>query len=165
MLALNNLQNGISVNINMLTGEGQYITAAAQTTMDAQAFTQASKAAHKAGFCLPPSYSPTGILFYYKTRSKWTLHELCRQITKCSVSSVQSLSCPTLWPHRLQHTRLPCSSPIPGACSNSCPSSWWCHSTVSSSVIPVSSCLQSFLAWGSFLRSQVFASKCYGPTN
>ena len=58
MLALNNLQNGISVNINMLTGEGQYITAAAQTTMDAQAFTQASKAAHKAGLCLPPSYVP-----------------------------------------------------------------------------------------------------------
>ena len=71
----------------------------------------------------------------------------------------------TLWPHRLQHARLPCSSPTPGACSNSCPSSWWCHSTISSSVVPVSSCLQSFPAWGSFLRSQVFASKCYWPTN
>ena len=41
----------------------------------------------------------------------------------------------SLWPHGLQHTRLPCPSPTPGACSNSCPSSWWCHPTISSSVI------------------------------
>ena len=41
----------------------------------------------------------------------------------------------SLWPHGLQHTRLPCSSPAPEACSNSCPSSWWCHPTISSSVI------------------------------
>ena len=40
-------------------------------------------------------------------------------------------SCPTLWPHGLQHTRLSCPSPTPGSCSNSCPSSWWCHSTTS----------------------------------
>ena len=53
MLALNNLQNGISVNIDMLLGEGQYITVAAQTKMDTQAFTQASKAAHNACLCLP----------------------------------------------------------------------------------------------------------------
>ena len=53
MLALNNLKNGISVNIDMLLGEGQYITVAAQTKMDTQAFTQASKAAHKACLCLP----------------------------------------------------------------------------------------------------------------
>ena len=50
----------------------------------------------------------------------------------------------------LQHTRLPCPSPVPGACSNSCPSSQWCHSTISSLVIPFSSCLHSFTAWGSF---------------
>ena len=66
-------------------------------------------------------------------------------------------SCLTLWPHGLQHVRLPCPSPTPGACSNSYPSSRWCHPTISSSV-PFSSCLQSFPAAGSFLRSQFFAS-------
>jgi len=55
-----------------------------------------------------------------------------------------------LWPHWLQHTRLPCPSPTPGAYSNSRPSSHWCHPTISSSVIPFSSCPQSFQAWGFF---------------
>ena len=64
----------------------------------------------------------------------------------------------SLWPHGLQHARLPCPSPTPGACSNSCPLSRWCDPTISSSVIPFSSCLQSFLASGSFLMSQPFAS-------
>ena len=63
----------------------------------------------------------------------------------------------SLWPHGLQHARLPCPSPAPRACSNSCPSSQWCHPT-SSSVIPFSSCLQSFPASGSFPVSQFFAS-------
>ena len=63
-----------------------------------------------------------------------------------------------LWPHGLQHTRLPCPSPTPGACSNSCPSSQWCHPTISLSVIPFSSCLQSFPASGSFQMSQLFTS-------
>ena len=63
-----------------------------------------------------------------------------------------------LWPHGLQHSRLPCPSPTPGACWNLCPSSRWCHPTVSSSVIPFSSCLQSFAASGSFPTSQFFAS-------
>ena len=53
---------------------------------------------------------------------------------------------------------LPCPSSSPGAYSNSCPLSWWCHPTISSSVIPFSSCLQSFPASGSFLMSQLFAS-------
>ena len=48
-------------------------------------------------------------------------------------------SCPTLQPHRLQRARLPCPSPTPGAYSNSCPSRWWCHPTISSSVLPFSS--------------------------
>ena len=52
----------------------------------------------------------------------------------------------SLWPHGLHHTRLPCPSPTPGAYSNSCPSSRWCHPTISSSVVPFSSCLQSFPA-------------------
>ena len=55
-------------------------------------------------------------------------------------------SCPTLWPHGPQHSRLPCPSPAPGACSNSCPLSWWCYPTISSSVVPFSSRLQSFPA-------------------
>ena len=60
------------------------------------------------------------------------------------------------WPHGLQHARLPRPSPIPGASSNSCPLSWWCHTTISFSVVPF--CLQSFPASGSFLMSQFSAS-------
>ena len=61
-------------------------------------------------------------------------------------------------PHGLQHARLPCPSPSPGAFPNPCPLSWWCHPTISSSVVPFSSCLQSFPASGSFPMSQLFAS-------
>ena len=64
----------------------------------------------------------------------------------------------SLWLHGLHHTRLPSPSPAPGACSNSCSSSQWCHPTISSSVIPFSSCLQSFPASGSFPMSQFFIS-------
>ena len=63
-----------------------------------------------------------------------------------------------LWPHGLQHARFPCSSPSPGACWNLCPWSRWCHPTISSSVVPFSSCLQSFPAAGSFPISQFFTS-------
>ena len=66
----------------------------------------------------------------------------------CSVMS------DSLWPHGLQHARLSCPSPTPRACSNSCPLSRWCHPTISSSVIPFSSCPQYFPALRSFLRSQ-----------
>ena len=69
-----------------------------------------------------------------------------------------SIMSDSLQPQGLQHARLPCPSPTPGACSNSCPLSWWCHLTISSSVIPFSSCLQSFPALGSFPMSQLFAS-------
>ena len=68
----------------------------------------------------------------------------------------------SLQPHGLQHTRLPCPSSSPGICSNSCPLSWWCYPTISSSVIPFSSCLQSFPASGSFLMSWLFTSD--GPS-
>ena len=64
----------------------------------------------------------------------------------------------TLWPHGLPHARLPCPSPIPRACSDSCPLSRWCYPTTSSSVIPFSSRLQPFPASGSFPVSQFFAS-------
>ena len=64
----------------------------------------------------------------------------------------------SLWPCRLHHARLPCPSPTLGACSNSCPLSWWYHPTISSSVIPFSSCLQSLAVSGSLQMSQFFAS-------
>ena len=64
----------------------------------------------------------------------------------------------SLWPHGLQHARPPCPSPTPGVYSNSRPLSRRCHPTISSSVIPFSSCRQSFLASGSFPMSQLFAS-------
>ena len=64
----------------------------------------------------------------------------------------------SLQPHGLQHTSLPCSSWSSGVCSDSCPLSWWCHPTISSSVVPFSSCPQSFPASGSFLMSWLFAS-------
>ena len=75
-----------------------------------------------------------------------------------SVQFSRSVVSDSLRPYRLQHASPPCPSPTPRALSNSCPSSWWCHQTISSSVIPLSSCLQSFLASGSFPRSQFFAS-------
>ena len=68
-----------------------------------------------------------------------------------------SVMCDSLRPHGLQHARLPCPSPTPRVYSDSCPLSWWCHSTISSSVVPFS-CLQSFPASESFQMSQFFAS-------
>jgi len=76
-----------------------------------------------------------------------------------SVQFSRSIMSNSLQPHGLQHSRLPCPSPTPRACSNSCPSSWWCRQTISSSVTPFSSCLQSFPASGSFPVSQFFASR------
>ena len=66
----------------------------------------------------------------------------------------------SLWHHRLQYAKLPCPSPSPRACTNSCPLSWWCHPTISSSssVVHFPSCLQSFSPSGSFLMSQLFAT-------
>ena len=75
-------------------------------------------------------------------------------------SSIQlswSVVSDSLWPHGLHLARLPCPSPTLGACSNSCPLSQWCHPTISSSVIPFSSHLQSFPASGSFPVSQFFS--------
>ena len=80
--------------------------------------------------------------------------ELGSQLRFTSVAQL----CLTLWSHGLQHVSLPFPSPTPGACSISCPSSRWCHSTISSSVVPFSSCPQSFPASGSFPMSQFFAS-------
>ena len=77
--------------------------------------------------------------------------------TSVQFSSVTQ-SCLTLWPHGLQHARLPYLSPTPRTYSNSCPLSRWCHPTISSSVVPFSSHLQSFPASGSFQTSQLFTS-------
>ena len=78
--------------------------------------------------------------------------------SKPSVQFSRSVVPDSLWPHGLQHASLPCPLPIPGAYSNSCPLSQWCHLTISSSAIPFSSRLQSFLASGSFPMSQLLAS-------
>ena len=75
-----------------------------------------------------------------------------------SVQFSWSVVSDSLQPHGLQHTRPPCPSPTPGAYLNSFPSSWWCHPIISSSVIPFSSCLQSFPASGSLPMSWLFTS-------
>ena len=77
---------------------------------------------------------------------------------KMAMSESRSVMLDSLQPYGLQHARLPCPLPTPRACSNSCPLSLWCHPTISSSVIPFSSCLQSFPAAGSFPVSQFFTS-------
>ena len=79
----------------------------------------------------------------------------------CLFSSFQfscSVMSDSLRPHGLQHARPPCPSLTPGACSNSYPLSQWCHPTISASVVPFSSCLQSFPASGSFQMNQFFTS-------
>ena len=83
-------------------------------------------------------------IFHFLRNCHPIFHNGCTisTVARHQFSSVTQL-CPTLRPHGLQHARLPCPSPTPTprACSNSCPSSWWCHPTVSSSVVPVSSYL------------------------
>ena len=89
-----------------------------------------------------------------------TTNEILLQITKILFLPLYSFqfSCSvvsdSLQPHGLQHTRPPCPLPTPRVYSNSCPLSWWCHPTISSSVIPFSSCPLSFPASGSFQMSQ-----------
>jgi len=99
------------------------------------------------------------LFYYFEKRQTIRLWELSifnlflnRYCFRCSVSQL----CP--WPHGLQHSRLPCPSPSPRACSNSRPLSQWCHPTILSSVILFSSCPQSFPASESFPMSQLFAS-------
>ena len=83
-----------------------------------------------------------------------SLHE----IRFSSVQFSQLVTSNSLWPHESQHARPPYPSQTPGAYSNSCPSSRWCHPAISSSVVPFSSCPQSLPASGSFPMSQFFAS-------
>jgi len=86
---------------------------------------------------------------------------ILKLICLCNVYSVQfshSVMSDSLRPHETQHDRPPCPSPTPGVHPNPCPLSRWCHPTISSSVVPFSSCPQSFPASGSFQMSQLFAT-------
>ena len=96
-------------------------------------------------------------VFFGQSFQEYQNHLECFIIKKLVLFSYSVMS-NSLQPHGLQHTRLPCSSPSPGVYQNPCPLSRWCHPTISSSVIPFSSCLQSFPALGSFLMSQLFRS-------
>ena len=134
-----------------------------------------------AAFTLAPWHPGLEIKMLYYCVLHTVLHsEVCKSATTCRgsthvtmdtthmnhlhdwhPSSVQyrcSVVFDSLRPHGLQHARPPCPSPAPGVYSNSCPLSQWCHPTVSSSVVPFSSCPQSFPASGSFLMNQFFAS-------
>ena len=95
------------------------------------------------------TFSFTPCYFALKTLGLGSVAGIHNQFSR----SVMSHS---LWPHGLQHTRPPHPSPNPGVYSNSYPLSWWCHPTISSSVVPFFSCLQSFPASGSFPVSQLF---------
>ena len=75
-----------------------------------------------------------------------------------SVHFSHSVMSHSLQPHESQHAKPPCTSPTPRVHPNPCPSSWWCHPTISCSVVPFTSCRQSFPATGSFQMSQLFAS-------
>ena len=102
------------------------------------------------------------VLIKCLVNSKCSINDIiCLLMTINTEHSVQfscSIVSDSLWPHGLQNSKLPCPSPTPRAGSNSCPSSRWCHPTISSSVVPFSSYLQSFPASGSFQVSQLFAS-------
>ena len=96
--------------------------------------------------------------FCIETKISISLVNLSRQNHfSAQFSSVIQL-CLTLWPHEPQHARPPCPSPTPGIYRNSCPLSQWCHLTISFSVEPFSSCLQSFPISGSFQLSWLFTS-------
>ena len=112
------------------------------------------------GFVLSKEIAIKTTLKNLKLLSDWTNHFIVECIPDIQVcipnllllflwrTSVQfnhSVVSDSLWPHESQHARPPCPSPTPGVYSNSCPSSWWCHPAISSSVVPFSSCPQQYL--------------------
>ena len=115
---------------------------------------------------LPPTFQPIPLLTepWFEFPDSYSKFPLAIYFTYGNVyqfSSIQfsrSVVSDSLQPHGLQHAGIPCPSPTPRVYSNSCPSSQWCHPTISSSIIPVSSLLQLFLALGSFPKSQFFQS-------
>ena len=107
-----------------------------------RAFSLSFSPLSRGSFCLA--------IFQYKIKSLKKKKE--------SVPFSHSVMSNSLWPHESQHARPPCPLPTPRGYSNSCPLSRWCHPTISSSVVPFSSCLQSFPASGSFQMSQFSAS-------
>ena len=92
------------------------------------------------------------------TKVQWEVSQKEKDNTVSSVQFSRSVMSSSLQPHGQQHARLPCPSLTPGVYSNSCPWNQWCHPTISSSVVPFSSRLQSFPASGSFQMSQFFTS-------
>ena len=101
---------------------------------------------------------PFWLLQNFEQSSLWyTIGPCWLSILNQSVQFSRSVLSNCLWHHEWQHARPPCPSPTPGAYSNSCPSSQWCHPAISSSVIPFSSCPQSVPASESFLMSQLFS--------
>ena len=92
------------------------------------------------------------------TKNNWQAYKYSGRLynTFSSVQFSYSVVSNSLRPHESHHTRPPWPPPTPGAYSNSCPSSWWCHPAISSSVVPFSSCPQSFPASGTFPISQLF---------
>ena len=112
------------------------------------------------------STATEGLLLYFLVLNNWNLSRQqegrASTPTRLHLFSSVQFSCSvvsnSLWPHESQHARPPCPSPPPGARSNSCLSSQWCHPAISSSVVPFSSCPQSLPALESFPMSQLFAS-------
>ena len=96
------------------------------------------------------------VFFFFSTKWKYSQTWLLFKFVPSKFS--HSVMSDSLQPHGLQHANLPCPIPTPRACPNSRPLSWWCHPTISSSVVTFSSCLQSFPASGAFPMSQLFAS-------
>ena len=95
----------------------------------------------------------------WRIKTIWSSQEMQKKfLIKFNIHFSCSVMSDSLWSHGLQHARPPCPSPTPRVYSNSCPLSQWCHPTLSSSVIPFSSCPQSFPAWRSFPMSQLFLS-------
>ena len=125
---------------------------------------------HGVGDAIQPSYPlsspspPAFSLSQHQGLSQWisSLYQVDKVLEPqlqhqfSSVHFSHSIVSDSLQPHGMQHARPPCPSPTPRASSNICSLSWWCHSTISSSVVPFSFCLQSFPASGSFLVSQFY---------
>ena len=120
---------------------------------------------HSCQDCFAKQYTGTYTFFsgstFWRTQARTTDNKYGLMKASLVLSSLQfsqSVMSDSLRPHELQHTRPPCPSLTPGLYPNPCPSSRWCHPTISSSVVPFSSWSQSFPASGSFQMSQLFSS-------